>query len=1063
MPERYWDLTASAAAEPGSEPAALRWARNPCFDGPLARRAERRLVAADRLRVVAVDRSRVSFPPPVGLCTVAMLKLASTALGLSPRRAMEVAVHPQRHSVLSLQPIAHALTLPQPRAVNGKVAEDLYTSGFISYPRTESTRYPAGFDVAGALAGHETDPAHGPIVQWLLLKSQAGGLQLQRSGVDAGDHPPISPTRAAPRGALRGGPARGLYTAVVRHFIATLLPTATAEQSCLAAEASDERFELRWHRVIERGWLHALPHRTEGLGLVEGIPLSFDAVKQGDELPLVASELVDAWTQAGHEAWSWPSPDLLPDSCPSRALQPPTELTEAQLIEAMDRNGIGTDASMATHVSTICERGYACVVDADGHLLGDEGSGGSGGKGGGKGRGRGGGGGGGRSGSGGRGGCGGGSSSSDSGGGGRFMSATPLGIALVEGLGSVDSALVRPELRSGMEAMVAMVASGEAQKGAVVSQGLRTFRSKLERLKRHLHLLEPHWGELGALSLNTAGEGEDELIQLELLAQAGRQSAADWKRARDIEARLEVQADVADATERDRRYKDRREQAAAGGNGDGDGDEAQQLLRALFAPGKDGENGATGDGEEGEPQPGLFAVDPAMAARAAKGQRSGRGRGRSVRAGGHGPVERSSAVPSLTEWLAERAPPPHTQRHGRAGEEESGDEGRGASVSRPLRGKARARALEAESDAVAAAERGRLLRDREEARRAGSWACSACTYVDNAAGTLSCEMCGRPRAAASAADDLKRMLFGGGFGGSGDGGSAAQAPAPAAATSSRLAGGGTGGGEGSAEGRSRAPRDAGGGRRGGRGGGAEQLMVASDGSKGGRKGGRGSNGFKGGEGKGGARVGAWAAPPAAPVSRWERMEQERSARAEMEGGRCVSTFSGGLASTHGLSEEERERRDAAQRKLRKVLSDPAGVAKVVADPKKLPTVRAGDRWICQWEQLGQGCPLEAGHFERNAHKICCYCLVIGHALVRCPSAVKHGLNLAALSASPPSPAEGGGKAKGRGKERGASAPAAAPVILSRWAQMEVERAARERAAATATTAKPKGRAGGRGG
>ena len=43
-------------------------------------------------------------------------------------------------------------------------------------------------DVAGALAGHETDPAHGPIVQWLLLKSQAGGLQLQRSGVDAGDH-----------------------------------------------------------------------------------------------------------------------------------------------------------------------------------------------------------------------------------------------------------------------------------------------------------------------------------------------------------------------------------------------------------------------------------------------------------------------------------------------------------------------------------------------------------------------------------------------------------------------------------------------------------------------------------------------------------------------------------------------------------------------------------------------------------------------------------------------------------------------------------------------------------
>ena len=66
--------------------------------------------------------------------TVALLKLASSVLGLSPHRAMQV-------------------------------AEDLYTAGFISYPRTESTRYPTGFDVSGALSGQEGSTEWGGLVQ----------------------------------------------------------------------------------------------------------------------------------------------------------------------------------------------------------------------------------------------------------------------------------------------------------------------------------------------------------------------------------------------------------------------------------------------------------------------------------------------------------------------------------------------------------------------------------------------------------------------------------------------------------------------------------------------------------------------------------------------------------------------------------------------------------------------------------------------------------------------------------------------------------------------------------
>ena len=40
-------------------------------------------------------------------------------------------------------------------------------------------------------------------------------------------------------------------------------------------------------------------------------------------------------------------------------MQPPQLLSEEELIALMDRHGIGTDATIAEHISTIQRRGYA--------------------------------------------------------------------------------------------------------------------------------------------------------------------------------------------------------------------------------------------------------------------------------------------------------------------------------------------------------------------------------------------------------------------------------------------------------------------------------------------------------------------------------------------------------------------------------------------------------------------------------------------------------------------------------------------------------------------------------
>ena len=81
-----------------------------------------------------------------------------------------------------------------------QIAERLYTQGYISYPRTETSQYPSNFDLRQVLSQQTKSSAWGALAKSLL----DGAMEHPRKGTDQGDHPPITPTAYATQEELGG-------------------------------------------------------------------------------------------------------------------------------------------------------------------------------------------------------------------------------------------------------------------------------------------------------------------------------------------------------------------------------------------------------------------------------------------------------------------------------------------------------------------------------------------------------------------------------------------------------------------------------------------------------------------------------------------------------------------------------------------------------------------------------------------------------------------------------------------------------------------------------------------
>ncbi|GAV29059.1 hypothetical protein PMKS-002538 [Pichia membranifaciens] len=207
-----------------------------------------------------------------------------------------------------------------------QVAENLYTKGLISYPRTETDSFPRSMDFRHFITMQTASSEWGEYSSSLLNETNHKFRVPRRGKHDDEAHPPIHPVGYADN---LTGKEKTIYEYVVRRFLASCSLDATGSMTSIKVQWATETFHSTGLVVLERNYLDIFKWDH------------WDSSKKG--LPNVAVgehiQISDATISSGKTA-------------------PPQPLTETELISLMDVNGIGTDATIADHIDKILTREY---------------------------------------------------------------------------------------------------------------------------------------------------------------------------------------------------------------------------------------------------------------------------------------------------------------------------------------------------------------------------------------------------------------------------------------------------------------------------------------------------------------------------------------------------------------------------------------------------------------------------------------------------------------------------------------------------------------------------------
>jgi len=286
IPEPYWELEVNLK---NGDPFTVRHLTERFKDEARAKGAYENIT--DTATVEEVKQKSATRKPPAPFNTTAFLTAAAN-IGLSPSRA-------------------------------ARIAEDLYTDGYISYPRTDNTVYPRSLDLREVLDYLKNVEGAGQYAEKLLRQDE---LSPTRGKKETTDHPPIYPTGHATKDSMRDDRWK-IYQLVVRRFLATLSGPAKTLRTTLRFDSGGEPLVTGGTVVTEEGWLGVYPYSRRA---DEEIP----NLSEGDVVQVLGKEIL------------------------SKETQPPGRYGAGRLINVMEDLGLGTKATRPNIIQNLYDRGY---------------------------------------------------------------------------------------------------------------------------------------------------------------------------------------------------------------------------------------------------------------------------------------------------------------------------------------------------------------------------------------------------------------------------------------------------------------------------------------------------------------------------------------------------------------------------------------------------------------------------------------------------------------------------------------------------------------------------------
>jgi len=235
--------------------------------------------------------------------------------------SMKEEYKPPPFDTTAMQVEANKIGIPPAAAM--KIAEDLYTSGYISYPRTENTEYPKSLSLRGVLEKLK-DSSFSEEVREVLSQEK---ILPSRGKRRTTDHPPIYPTSSATSDKMKGDKWK-LYELIVRRFLATLAPNAESEITKCVIDVNGELFTSNGHILIKAGW-----KKYYGKYLSSS-DVSVPKLTVGSEIDVRSITQEESQTK------------------------PPYRYNQGSLIQEMDRLNLGTKSTRHDIIGKLFSRNY---------------------------------------------------------------------------------------------------------------------------------------------------------------------------------------------------------------------------------------------------------------------------------------------------------------------------------------------------------------------------------------------------------------------------------------------------------------------------------------------------------------------------------------------------------------------------------------------------------------------------------------------------------------------------------------------------------------------------------